>query len=291
MCAGRRVSLLFVLVLIVSPMVLSGCRGETARQYEVRGQILAIRPEAQEVLIKHGDIQNFMPGMTMPFRVRDARLLEGRTPGDLVTARLMVAPTEAWIAAIEKTGHAPVETPARMPAAAFVTLLSPGDAVPDTTLQDQDGRPLSLIGWRGQAVAITFIYLRCPLPNFCPLMDRRFAEVQKALQLTPDRARRVKLLSVSFDPDSDTPAALKAHAAKLGADEAQWRFATAPAATIDRFAASFGVNVIREADKTITHNLRTAVIGPDGTVVALYNGSDWTADQVVRDLTRALSTS
>jgi protein SCO1 len=289
MCAGRRRSL--VLLPVFSAALLVGCGRETARQYELRGQILAIRPEAQEVLIKHGDIQNFMPGMTMPFKVRDARLLDGKIPGDLVTAQLMVAPTEAWIAAIEKTGETPLDAPATMPAAAFVTPLSPGDAVPDTTLQDQDGRALSLTGWRGQAVAITFIYLRCPLPNFCPLMDRRFAEVQKALQLTPDLARRVKLLSVSFDPDRDTPAALKAHAAALAADQAQWRFATAPVETIDRFAATFGVNVIREADTTITHNLRTAVIGPDGRVVAVYNGSDWTAEQVVRDLTRALSAS
>jgi protein SCO1 len=291
MCAGSDVSRLFLLFVVFPLVVLTGCRGDAARQYELRGQVLAIRPAAREVLIKHGDIQNFMPGMTMPFKVRDARLLESKTPGDLVTAQLMVARTEAWIAAIEKTGHAPLEAPAAMPAAAFVTPLTPGDAVPEATLQDQDGRPLSLTGWRGQAVAITFIYLRCPLPNFCPLMDRRFAEVQKTLQLTPDIARRVKLLSVSFDPDRDTPAALKAHAARLAADETHWRFATAPAATVDRFAATFGVNVIREADKTITHNLRTAVIDPQGKVATVYSGSDWTADQIVRDLTRALSVS
>ena len=272
-------------------VVFQSCRGESARQYELRGQILAVRPETNELLIKHGDIQNFMPGMTMPFKVRDTRLLEGKTTGDLVTAQLMVASTEAWITAIEKTGHAPVEAPASIPPAAFVTPLEPGDSVPGTALLDQDGQPLSLAAWRGQAVAITFIYLRCPLPNFCPLMDRRFVEVQKAVQMVPDVARRVRLLSVSFDPANDTPTALKAHAATLGADQAQWRFATASVETIDRFAATFGVNVIREADKTITHNLRTAVIGPDGKVVAVYNGSDWTADQVVRDLTRVLSAS
>ena len=290
MGAGRRWA--FVPAVVLPLLVaFTACTRESARQYELRGQILAIRPDANELLIKHGDIQNFMPGMTMPFKVRDARLLDGKVAGDLVTAQLMVAPADAWIAAIEKTGHAPLEAPASMPPAAFVAPLAPGDRVPETALQDQDGQSISLSAWRGQAVAITFIYLRCPLPNFCPLMDRRFLDVQTAVQKDPVLATRVRLLSVSFDPANDTSAALKAHAATLGADQARWRFATAPVETIDRFAATFGVNVIREADKTITHNLRTGVIGPDGTVVAVYNGSDWTADQVVGDLIRAVSAS
>ena len=266
-----------------------GCNAPTTRQYEVRGQILAIRPDANEVLIKHGDIQNFMPGMTMAFKVRDGRLLQGKAAGDLVTAQLMVGENEAWIADIQKTGTAPIDAPATLPPAAFVTPLAPGDLVPDTTLTDQDGHAVSLKDWRENAVAITFIYLRCPLPQFCPLMDRRFVEVQRAVQMDPAIAPRVRLLSVSFDPDADTPAALKAHARKLGANPARWRFATAPRDTVDRFAATFGVNVIREADRTITHNLRTAVIGPDGKVVAVYSGGEWTADQIVSDLRRALT--
>ena len=264
------------------------CGGPPPRQYELRGQILAIRPEANEVLIKHGDIQNFMPGMTMPFKVRDGRLLQGTAPGDLVTAQLVVATNEAWIAAIEKTGSAPLETVAAMPPAAFVTPLAPGDLVPDASLTDQDGRAVSLKDWRTSAVVVTFIYLRCPLPQFCPLMDRRFADVQQRIRADGAIASRARLLSVSFDPDADTPALLKAHALKVGADQSRWTFATAPRVTIDRFAASFGVNVIREADRTITHNLRTAVIDPDGKVVAVYNGSDWTVDQIVSDLKRAL---
>jgi protein SCO1/2 len=271
--------------------VFVACGEPEAQRYELRGQILALRPEASEVLIKHGDIENFMPGMTMPFKVRNARLLDGMTVGDLVTAELRVGKNEAWIAALEKTGSAAVEAPAAIPAASFIAPLAEGDAVPDTVLTDQEGRPLSLGDWRGRAVAVTFIYLRCPLPQFCPLMDRRFAEVQLAVERDPALADRVRLLSVSFDPEADTPAALAAHAAKLGAHPARWRFATAPAATIDRFAAHFGVNVIREADRTITHNLRTALVGPDGRIAAIHGGSDWTADQLVAELRRALAAS
>jgi protein SCO1/2 len=136
--------------------------------------------------------------------------------------------------------------------------------------------------------AVTFIYLRCPLPQFCPLLDRRFVEVQRLITEDATLRDRARLLSVSFDPDADTPARLQAHAEKLRANPAIWRFATAPREIVDRFAATFGVNVIREQDSTITHNMRTVVIGPDRRVVSVYEGSDWTPAQIADDMTRAL---
>jgi protein SCO1/2 len=276
---------------ILAVLVASGCSTDEGRasRYELRGQILAIRPEAREVLIKHGDIKGFMPGMTMPFRVRDERLLAGKVPGDLVSAELLVGKDDAWLDALEKTGSAPLAEEASFPAAAFASPVKPGDTVADVTLSDQDGKPLSLSGWRDLAVVVTFVYLRCPLPQFCPMMDVRFREIQRALHAEPALRARTRLLTVSFDPDHDTPAALAAHAAKLGAESEVWRFATAPRDTVDRLAARFGINVIREADRTITHNLRTAVIGPAGRVVSVYDGGDWTVDEVLADLRRALA--
>ena len=278
-----------VVAALALALLLQGCSPPppAPRQYELQGQILAIRAEQNEVLIKHGDIKGFMPGMTMPFKVRDASLLEGRAPGDLVTASLMVAETEAWISSLVKTGEAPLTELAAIPAASFVTPLAPGDLAPDTTLIDQAGAALSLADWRGSAVAVTFIYVRCPLPQFCPLLDRRFAEVQRLIAQDATLRDRARLLSVSFDPDADTPARLQAHAEKLHADPAIWRFATAPRDVVDKFAATFGVSVIREADSTITHNMRTVVIGPDGRVVSVYEGSDWTAARIADDLRRA----
>jgi protein SCO1/2 len=287
-----RVVLLRSLLLHVGVIALSACWSprEEARQYQLRGQILAVRPEANEVLIKHGDIKNFMPGMTMPFRVRDAALLSGKAAGDLVTATLVVGENEAWLATIDKTGTAPLAEAAATPPAAFADLLGPGDAAPaDTLFVDQDAQTVSLSQWRGSAVVLTFIYTRCPLPQFCPLMDRRFTEIQRTAQVDPALRTRVRLLSVSFDPDVDTPARLSAHAARLDANSEMWRLVTAPRETVDRFAARFGVNVIREQDQTITHNLRTAVLGPDGRIVSIYSGSDWTPEQAVSDLRRALA--
>ena len=275
--------------IFVASLLLQGCTpAPRARQYELEGQILALERGDNEVLIKHGDIKGFMPGMTMPFKVRDAALLDGKAPGDLVKASLMVSETEAWIATLEKTGTAPLVDAATMPAASFVAPLGAGDAVPDTTLTDHLGQPLSLAAWRGSAVALTFIYVRCPLPQFCPLLDRRFAEVQRGIAADSRLANRARLLSVSFDPDADTTERLQVHADRLKADPAIWRFATAPREVVDRFAATFGVNVIREQDQTITHNMRTIVIGPDGRVVSVYSGSDWTAAQILDDMRRAI---
>jgi protein SCO1/2 len=280
-------------VWLLGSLAVSACSmgAERANAYELKGQILAIRPETHEVLIKHGDIQGFMPGMTMPFKVRDEKLLSGKAAGDLVTARLMVGKDEAWLAALDKTGSAPLEGgPAAFPAASFAAPVYAGDAAPDATLVDQDGQPLTISAWRDSAVVVTFIYLRCPLPQFCPLMDRRFADVQQMVRGDDALRGRARLLSVSFDPQHDTPEAMTAHAAKVGADPLTWRFATAAPEVVDRFAAGFGVNVIREPDGTITHNLRTAVIAPGGRVVSVYDGGEWTSTQVVEALRQALAT-
>lgn len=284
---GSRTPGLAAVVMVLLPAC--AANAPEARPYVLQGQILAIRPEAGEVLIKHGDIEQFMPGMTMPFKVRDGALLAGKAPGDLVTARLMVGEGDAWLATLDKTGAAPLADAATMPPAAFVAPLGPGDEVPATALTAEDGRPLSLTDWRGAVVVVTFIYTRCPLPQFCPLMDRRFAELQRAIGGDPAVANRARLLSVSFDPAHDTPAALQAHAAGLGADPGVWSFATAPPEVVDRFAATFGVNVIREADGSITHNLRTAVVGPEGRVVTIHDGGEWTPAQVFDELRQALA--
>ncbi len=173
------------------------------REYELRGQILAVDTARSEITIKHDDIKGFMPGMTMPFKVRDAALLQGRAPGDLIRATLVVEDAQGYLKAIERTGHAPVaERPAMRP---LVDVLEPGDEVPDVALLDETGATRRLSEWRGRTLAITFIYTRCPLPDFCPLMDRQFADVQQIVTDDESLRGRVHLLSISFDPAYDTP--------------------------------------------------------------------------------------
>lgn len=279
------------LVLVPLILAVSCSREPEARAYELKGQILVVKPETNELLVKHDDIPGFMPAMTMPYVVKDPALLKDRAAGDLITATLRVESTLAYLTAITKTGSAPIPEDARttIPAAAGIELLRPGDLVPDTPLIDQDDRRITLKDFAGSATALTFIYTRCPLPQYCPLMDRRFAEVQALVAKDPALAGKVRLLSVSFDPKFDRAAVLRRHAETLKADTGVWTFATAEEAVVDRFAARFGVNVIRESNGTITHNLRTAVIDASGRVTALLDSNAWTAEDLVRELRAALA--
>lgn len=278
-------------LLIAGWLLAAACSREPeARTYELKGQVLAVKPETREILVKHEDIPGFMPAMTMPYAVKDAALIRDRAPGDLITATLTVEPNLAYLSSITRTGSAPLPEDARttIPPAAGIELLRPGAAVPDATLIDQDEKPITLNDFAGSAAAITFIYTRCPLPQYCPLMDRRFAEVQSLAAGDPALAGRVRLLSVSFDPKFDRPAVLSSHARALGADPSVWRFATAGEEIVDRLAARFGINVIREQNGTITHNLRTAVIDPSGKVTAILDHNAWTAEDLIRELKAAL---
>lgn len=259
-----------------------------ATRYPIQGQLLAVQLDTGEVLLQHEPIPGYMDAMTMPYRVPDRRRLLERRPGDLVAATLVVEAERSYLEQLTSTGTAPLPAnAAARPVAEGVHILAPGDTVPALALTNQFGQPVSLTDWTGAAGVVTFIYTRCPLPDFCPLLDRRFAEIQSAAAADPTLRGRVRLLSVSFDPDYDTPAVLSAHATRLGAHTG-WHFATAPAPIVDRFAAEFGVNVMRERDNTITHNLRTVVIGPEGRVASAYSGNDWTADALLADLRRSL---
>ena len=266
-------------------------RATTDRSYQLTGQILVVKPATNEVLVKHEDIPGFMPAMTMPYVVHDPGLLKDRVAGDLIKATLVVGAELPYLSAITKTGSAPLPEDARttIPAAAGVRFLQAGDTVPDTPLIDQDGKPISLEDYRGSAVAVSFIYTRCPLAEFCPLIDRRFGEVQKLASGDPALAGKVKLLSISFDPKFDRAEVLRAHARTVGADAQVWRFATADEEIVDRLAAGFGVNVIREKDGTITHNLRTTVIDPSGRVVSIVDNNAWTAAELASALKNAIA--
>lgn len=268
---------------------LAGCAREPeTTSYQLTGQILAVHPEKQSLTIKHQDIPNYMPGMTMTFAVKEAGMMAGREPGQLINATLEVGETSSRLTALEVTGKEPIDAiPAELALAEGI--LTEGDTLPDATFVDQHGtfRPLS--GWRGSPLAITFTYTRCPLPEFCPRIDRNFSQVAKAIDADPGLRGRAKLLTISFDPDYDTPAVLNAHAEKLGADPQVWTFATGRRSDIELFAARLGVAVMREgaSAEDIVHNLRTAVVDANGVIRALHSGSEWTPAQLVDDLRNA----
>lgn len=262
---------------------IAACRqAPPVRQFTLVGQVQAVAPERNEITIKHEDIKNFMQGMTMPFKVKDPALLKDRAPGDLVTATLVVAEVEAYLSTVTKTGFAPVTD---APPAPVPVGLKPGDAIVDAAFVNQDGAARQLADWRGHRVALTFIYTRCPLPEFCPLMDRHFVAVQRELARSPQFAD-VRLVTITMDPAFDTPAVMKNHAAALKADLASWAFLTPREAGATAFFEQVGLIVEREGTggADITHNLRTVVLDAGGRVLAIRTGNDWTPAQLIADI-------
>jgi protein SCO1 len=271
--------------LLVLELAALGCRPALqGRRYPIRGQVIAVHAERGELLLRHQDIPGFMPAMVMPFPVAEPRRLDGLRPGDLVEGLLVVGETSASLERLKRTGFRalpPEATRAVSPAGQ----LAPGEAVPDVRLVDSQGRDRRLAEWRGRALALTFIFTRCPLPEFCPAMDRRFGELQALLRADAALRSSARLLSVSFDPAHDTAQVLRQHARRLGADPELWVFATGESAEIDAFGAAFGLSVVRAPE--ISHNLRTAVIDPAGRLAALHSGADWTAAELYRELRQA----
>lgn len=274
--------------LTIALACLAGCgSAPDRREYTLQGQILSIRADGKEADIKHEDIKDFMPAMTMPYKVRDAAEFASVKPGDLITPKLVVVSNDAYLEGVKKVGEAPLErAPAEAASASSgFELLKQGESVPNVALVDQEGSKRDFSSFKGVPVLMTFIYTQCPMPAFCPLMDRHFKTIQEKIAADP-ALQKVQLVSVSFDPITDTPPVLKAHAAKLGADPKRWTFVTGDRDEIDKFAMRFGVSVARDMKNPIdiTHNLRTAIVDAKGTLVKAYTGNDWQPDQVIADL-------
>ena len=266
-----------------------GCRAPApaARTYELKAQILAIDQARQELIVNHADIPGFMPAMTMPYKVRDANLLKGRTPGELIAATLVVEGSDAYLQSIRHEGLAAL--PDKRPAVRAIDVLDVGEPVRDGELIDQRGTRRTLRDWRGQVLAVTFVYTRCPLPNFCPLIDRHFADVQEQVRSSSDLRGRVHLVSVTLDPEYDTPAVLMRHAGQLKADPAVWTMLTGSREQVETFASQFGVSVTRENPQSteVVHNLRTAVIDGSGRLVTILSGGDWQPSALIAEIRNA----
>jgi protein SCO1/2 len=274
------------LVLTVLTLACGSSPASNGHEYKLQGQIIAMSPDHREATIRHEDIPGFMSAMTMSYKVRDTKEYESLVPGDLVNATLVVEDTDAYLKNVKKVGDAPLERPSGSSAAAGgFELLAMGAPVPDIALTDQDGDKITLETFHGSALIVTFTYTSCPMPNFCPLMDKNFATLQTKLEARSNDLK-AHLLSVTIDPAVDTPPVLKTHAKTLNANPTLWTWATGDRDDIDQWASRFGVSISRATnDPTdITHNLRTVIIDRQGNLVHTYSGNEWTPDQVLADV-------
>ena len=266
---------------------------ENFKVYKLRGKVVSTNPATGEVTLNHEAIPGFMEAMTMPYKLKDPSILSELHPGDVITADVLVSQDPNADVLLDHIVVVAQGKPDYKPAV-FYHVPAPGDPVPDFKLRNQDGRPIHLAAFKGNALLITFIYTRCPLPDFCPRVTRNFAQVSRELAATPAVYAKTHLLSVSFDPENDTPARLRSYGATyIGSDAkdafAHWDFAVPDAPVLKQMAQFFNVGMTNAADGTINHTLSTTLIGPDGKVVRFYPGNEWTAEQVAADVKEVIA--
>jgi len=263
-------------------------RSANEKRYPLKGKVVEVDKADRTATITHEDIPGFMPGMTMPFKVKNDADLEMLKPGDQVTGQLVVDDLSSWI---EIT--AIVEGGSQLtPTSVVPGEPKPGDDVPDFGLVNQDGRRIHLSQYKGKALALTFVYTRCPQPDQCTLMSNNFAAIDKQLQGDAATYDKTHLLSISFDPDYDTPKVMRSygagHTGRYSDESFQhWEFLTGSKDEVKGIAQFFGLRYFHDTesgDEQVIHSLRTAVITPDGKVFKLYRGNEWKPEEIVADL-------
>ncbi len=273
-----------------------GCRKPEApkaeaagKPYPLKGVVVSVDQAAGKVIVRHEAIPGYMDAMTMPFSVAESKMLTELRPGDEIEAKLVVGEKSSRLEGIVVSRRSPAASVQTIPEQGPYG--KPGDAAPETVLVGQDGKPLSLRDFRGKAVAVTFIFTRCPLPEFCPRMNSQFAEMEVSLAKEPALYGKTQLLSVSFDPEHDTPEVLRDFRERFlrgvkGVAPAHWKFVTGTMDRIKEFATFFGLTYLKSGDQFV-HSLATAVITPDGKVFSIRRGNDWEAPDVIADLRKA----
>jgi protein SCO1/2 len=265
---------------------------EETTRYDLKGRVVSVDLGAKKLLVDHEAIKGFMEAMTMAYPVKDAALLNGLGPGDQITAQVVVSAGTIWLENIVLVKKAEGTKPA---ITGQMRIPQPGEEPPSFKLVNQDGKRIQLRQYRPKAVLLTFLYTRCPMPDYCPLMTRNFAEIERDLAKDPDRYSKTHLLSLSFDPEHDTPKVLRAYGQKYELQPGKhsfdhWEFATASPAELEKVAGFFGV-FYKKDEGQFVHSLSTAIISPDGKIYKWYHDNTWKPEDVLRDLAGAIASS
>jgi len=264
-------------------LLMPGC----AKKYSARGMVLQVDAPARTLVISHGDISNYMPAMTMPFRAHKQADLAALYPGAQVEFDLVIRKSSSRIERVRRIGGESVieDRGDRIVLPPNTDLVAIGSMMPDFALVDQLGQTVRLSDFRGKVVAVDFIYTRCPLPDVCPRLSANFARLQNRFR---DRmGRDLQLLSITIDPQYDTPQVLMGYAKIWNAAAPAWRFLTGPDPDVGVVARRFGMNYWPE-EGLITHTSETGVIARDGRLAARVNGTTFLAealgDLIAREL-------
>lgn len=282
--------------------VLAGCNKQSAQQqspsqpsdekrYHLVGKIVQVQSDTNTLVIDGQDIPGFMAAMTMPYPVHAHADLAGLNAGDEITADVVVTGNGAYLEKIVVTKKAPATTGTQP--STDLHQPQPGDKVPDFVLVNQDGRQIHLSSFKGHPLLITFIYTRCPFPDFCPLVSQNFAKIYAETKSNPALGAKLRLLTISFDTAFDTPKILRDYAATFkketgGAPFARWEFAVIPPKELKTVTDYFDLFYSGEPGQFV-HSMSTTVITPQGTVYKWYGDNDWQPSDLIGDLAQAAS--
>jgi protein SCO1/2 len=264
------------LLFLACALLAAACGGPDL--YEADGTVTELRPDLGQVVIDHEDIPGLMPAMTMNFDVADPALLAGLAPGDRIHFHLAHEGASYRLVAAEKVGEAGA---AGISGSVSLSDVAPAaEPAPPFELVDQDGAPRSLASLRGKTVLLDFVYANCPGP--CPILTGTHVRVQKLL---PEALRgKVWFVSVTLDPERDSPEALRAYGKARGADFAGWSFLTGPKPAVEDVIARYGVGKMPAPGGEIQHVVVSFLIDSEGRIVKRYFGLEHHADDLVREI-------
>jgi protein SCO1/2 len=282
----KRLHFFIVLMLVHSTFADPAASDTSTKSYLVTGVVEKIAPDRQTATIHNRDIPGYMDEMTMDFTVQNTNELNGIIPGDEITFTLIVGKNEAWIQSVHWTGKTVPVNPSSVQTMPDEELKG-GDRLPDGVLTAEDGQEIHFSDFRGKALAFTFFYTRCPLPNYCPLMNRNFAAARDLISSASGAPTNWEFLSISFDPQEDTPEVLTTFGGFYRhGNPGHWLFASAPKNTLAALAPALDLMVVPQGN-TISHNLRTVVLDPQGRIYRQFDGNQWTPEELAKAILTA----
>ena len=286
-----------LLSILIFTGLISGtvARSETTNFF-VHGVLKEIRPAEHQLVISHEYIPGFMDAMTMPFNVKDDTILTNVTAGTEITFQLHVTETESWVDAIKQINASPANTTRVLTSSKTNLNLQaapPAPAIHHSNnplryykFTNELGQPISLSDFHGQAIALTFFFTRCPIPEFCPRLSRNFEEVERKMKLDTNAPANWHLLSISFDSSRDTPAVLQAYGQNYHYDPAHWSFLTGPPEKIAELAKLCDVKFDPD-NGFFNHNFRTLIIDSSNRLQMVFPTSGDLSDSIVQELIKA----
>ena len=271
-----------------SPAPAKPATNTATKTFEARGVIREVPANGQTLTVRHEEIPGYMPKMTMELNVRDTNEVLNLRVDEEITFRLVATEDTHWIENIRRVGRTESTNLPAAVEAHLVRELKPGDDFPEAELLDEHGRTIRFSEFRGQAVAFSLFFTRCPLPDFCPLMNKNFSRARSLLQTNNAGATNWTFLSVSFDSEFDSPAMLTGYAtAYRGTDPSHWLFASASTATLRTLAPQIDF-MFQQDGGGFSHNLRTVVLDAQGRIQRVFNGNKWQASELAEEMEKAM---